>query len=963
MKLNHSTNTWYPANSLYQTTVEDPNGNRSFTFTDKKGRLVLSRRRNNSGTQESNTYNLYDNKDRPTTIIPPDATISNTNLIFKYLYDASDNMTSKDVPDAAAMTMKYDSRNLMTLMQDGNLLAAPNDWLATNYDIYGRPTSTGFVKNTASPSPAGPFTFTTANQLTETIYDDPNNVSAILKGKVKQSKVKILNAANNSFITTEYSYDTHGRVSGTAANNHTGGNDNHAFTYDWADNRLTSTRNHSLTGPTNTTITETTTYDHAGRAKLNKHKLGTAAEVTLSQLNYNTKDELIEKNLGYTSATSTLQSLDYTYNDQGWLTAINQATLVPSGIIGGTTVALTTCPVAAPALPTPGLGTSPDQNDLFYLELRYDNLFSGMTGTLQKNGNIAQMQWRTRGRERQGYRFTYDFLDRLTAANYSDISEAGTVTASNRYNETLTYADYRGNIGTLQRQGAQLNGACWDYAQIDNLTYTYTSGTNRLASIAEAASATYKAKGFNPGNGTGTYQYDANGNMKDDPYKAMTIAYNHLNLPTTINMGGNKTLTNLYNADGVKLRMTVNNNGTITTRDYHDGIEYNSNGIESIYHLEGRLFNNSGTYRYEYAIGDHLGNTRMTFTDKNGNGSIDVSNTSTNEVLQENHYYPFGLNFEGPWMNDNVAADERYQFNGIERVGDLGVNLDLAFFRTNDPAIGRWWQVDPMCEMAPGWTPYRFGFNNPLLYSDPTGLWEETDNGWETNNIEEIKDFINASKNLDYDFSIQRGDGTDDEAFRLISGQGSSVHILYNKSGNSSESNKSRQGEVETQNLDATTTSLTRFISGVTTDRPFNPMEGLDDPFFNLITLGRGWQVSSGRNLLVAGATNGAQKLLSAGAAKLTQEGLEHIVLRHWFTSSAKNAGKFLKGTTARSLKKLLETATTQGTFSPNTMGRPGTIAIYDFGKVIGTDISGRLTSVLKVVIDSKGVIKTAYPF
>ena len=32
-------------------------------------------------------------------------------------------------------------------------------------------------------------------------------------------------------------------------------------------------------------------------------------------------------------------------------------------------------------------GTNPDANDLFYLDLKYDALQSGLTGTLQKNGN------------------------------------------------------------------------------------------------------------------------------------------------------------------------------------------------------------------------------------------------------------------------------------------------------------------------------------------------------------------------------------------------------------------------------------------------------------------------------------------------------------------------------------------------------------------------------------------------
>ncbi len=63
-----------------------------------------------------------------------------------------------------------------------------------------------------------------------------------------------------------------------------------------------------------------------------------------------------------------------------------------------------------------------------------------------------------------------------------------------------------------------------------------------------------------------------------------------------------------------------------------------------------------------------------------------------------------------------------YRFNGIERNEELG--LDLAPFRSYDPAIGRWTSVDPLAELMPSMTPYRFGFNNPVLWSDPLGLFE-----------------------------------------------------------------------------------------------------------------------------------------------------------------------------------------------------------------------------------------------
>jgi hypothetical protein len=45
--------------------------------------------------------------------------------------------------------------------------------------------------------------------------------------------------------------------------------------------------------------------------------------------------------------------------------------------------------------------------------------------------------------------------------------------------------------------------------------------------------------------------------------------------------------------------------------------------------------------------------------------------------------------------------------------------------RNYDPAIGRWLSPDPLAEEAYNWTPFRFGFNNPIRFSDPTGLVEK----------------------------------------------------------------------------------------------------------------------------------------------------------------------------------------------------------------------------------------------
>ena len=93
-------------------------------------------------------------------------------------------------------------------------------------------------------------------------------------------------------------------------------------------------------------------------------------------------------------------------------------------------------------------------------------------------------------------------------------------------------------------------------------------------------------------------------------------------------------------------------------------------------------------------------------------------------VLAANDYYPFGLDMVGRTYSSGAY---RFGFNGKEKdqSGEFGSQVAYDYgARVYSPGVGRFLSVDPLADLAPDWTPYRYGFNNPILYTDPFGLFE-----------------------------------------------------------------------------------------------------------------------------------------------------------------------------------------------------------------------------------------------
>jgi hypothetical protein len=95
----------------------------------------------------------------------------------------------------------------------------------------------------------------------------------------------------------------------------------------------------------------------------------------------------------------------------------------------------------------------------------------------------------------------------------------------------------------------------------------------------------------------------------------------------------------------------------------------------------------------------------------------------------------------------------------------------------------------------------------------------------------------------------------------------------------------------------------------------------------------------------------------------LTQRAVRHIMERHWPDSTAAGAGKFQNGITEEGLRVLINQAVQNGRSRPNSNGRPGVIYEYDFQHQIGTNINGQPATRLRVVVNNRNQVVTAFPF
>lgn len=733
---------FYDENSLYKFSVKDEDHNEKIVFKDLYGHIVLIRK--NDGTNNVDTYYIYDKYDHLAYVIPPLASVSSVlsqdildNLCYQYRYDNKKRLVEKKLPGKGWEFLVYDKHNRLVLSQDVLLRGTDNNfmkrgWLFTKYDQFGRIVYNGFFANTASRSAMQ----TALNNMSSLNNEKRSETPFTLNGMEVYYTKNAFPTGSMTILGIEY-YDTYPPLPAgitipsyiikpqqtvltqnaqsssrstkslsTASYIKNIEDDQWTRNLVWYNDKGQIIGTHSLNHLGGYTKTESE-LDFTGtpqQVRTYHKRMDTDYEkVVLENFEYDAQNRLKKHWHQATGHNKELLS-DNTYNEISELTNTK---------IGGNG----TNPLQSVDYKYNIRGwltgvNNPDNlgGSLFGYEIKYQDPVNAANIFPKYNGNISEVSWKTaNGSILKRYNYKYDGLNRLKDAIYGEPSSS--VPMVNGYGESLTY-DLNGNIKTLKRFSGMYNTP----VLIDNLDYMTYSG-NQLVKVVDNSN---NPLGYPSGGNTITY--DANGNMISQIDKGFYgIKYNYLDLPNHIlfdqasSSPQNTNLKFLYRADGVKLKKSYTyfvprTNIWITNEtDYLDGFQYNGGGqLQFVPTANG--YYDFAYNRYVYQYKDQVGNIRLSYY-HDGNKTV---------IDKETNYYPFGMEHWGGNGTYPLNRSYTYGFQEQERQEETGWNSFK--WRNYDSSLGRFFNVDPLSEVYAYQSHYNFSENRVTDAREIEGL-------------------------------------------------------------------------------------------------------------------------------------------------------------------------------------------------------------------------------------------------
>ncbi len=318
-----------------------------------------------------------------------------------------------------------------------------------------------------------------------------------------------------------------------------------------------------------------------------------------------------------------------------------------------------------------------------------------------------------------GMTYAYDSMGRLQVATQP---EATNNFPADFFTEQFAY-DLNGNIIYLTR-------GLVDGSHIQQLSIRYDG--NKITGIVDESDdmLTEDVPRIASGNYQLPFNYLSDGAIGSDATRGITgISYNDLRQVESVRFDNGNQWTLLHDASGQKrssaetVRYVTSSPSDmentamekaiktkVTRHAYYGNIVRENLKIHRIEGEEGFYLKDMGTgnwqyYRYQR---NHQGSIAMVVDNASGN------------VAQHALYYASGLPVA---YDSNAAAAVNNRFHvGKEFSQFNGLNWYDNEARQYDPVIGRFTSPDPMAEKYPALSPFAYCANNPLLFTDPSGM-------------------------------------------------------------------------------------------------------------------------------------------------------------------------------------------------------------------------------------------------
>ncbi len=406
-------------------------------------------------------------------------------------------------------------------------------------------------------------------------------------------------------------------------------------------------------------------------------------------------------------------------------------------------------------------------------EYTYDAVSNRLTFTLKQNGTV-----------KQNISYTYDTLNRQKQVKENGTTKATYTYDTNGNRQTLTY-DNSNSTTYVYNDANRLTNITNKKGTTKQTEYNYTYylNGNQASKTDNNGTTTYQYDGLGrltavtePNSITTTYTFDDNSNRKTKTTtEGTTIAYtydknNRLLTETKVIEGTteNEIAVTLYEYDnnGNQVKKITDTkayenqsesfdvyvagkteNSIITSNEY-DGFnqltkttdetqtityKYNGDGLRTRKTTNGNITNHiwdgsnivietdgAGNITKKYLRGINLIASDIEGTTNyylyNGHGDV-VQLTQTNGTITKNYDYDaFGI-------EKDIDQNDTNPFRYCGEYYDTETGTIYLRARYYNPSVGRFISEDPIGD---GLNWYTYAGNNPIMFIDPTGLYEET---------------------------------------------------------------------------------------------------------------------------------------------------------------------------------------------------------------------------------------------